>query len=172
MVYVFIYAVLKYWMVFVLMGYDYVESCTGQYNYSKLEGRLNTTEKRNADLWLSPRHSLSWIPGCATDATVIPQASNFLHLSCKTGKQYFSFSLPSLFCVLNLSEQEHSCHNGNNKATTEVCPKGDSWSDSYTHDIQGQSHCARWGCWMESPSGASLSLGQKESLWNGFTALC
>lgn len=58
-VYVFIYAVLKYWMVLVLMGYDYVEPCTGQYNYSKPERRLNTTTKRNADLWLSPRRGLS-----------------------------------------------------------------------------------------------------------------
>lgn len=102
------FAVLKYWMILVLMGYDYVEPCTGQYNYSKLEGCLNTTTKRNADLWLSPRHSLSWIPGCATDATVISQASHFLHLSCKRGKQYFSFSLLYFVCLTCQSRSFHA----------------------------------------------------------------
>lgn len=111
-------------MVLVLMGYDYVERCAGRYNYSKLEGLLNTITKRNADLWLSFRHGLSQTPDCATDATVIPQASHFQHLSCKRGKQYFLFPL-SLYCVFNLSEKELSCYDEHNEATTEkVHPKG------------------------------------------------
>lgn len=125
MVYVFIYAVLKYWMVLVLMGYDYVEHCTSQCNYLKLEGLLNTITERNADLWLSPRHGLSSIPGCATDATVIPWASHFPHLNCKRGKQYFLLPFLSLFCVFSLSEQELSCYDEHAEATTKKFhPKG------------------------------------------------
>lgn len=160
MVYVFIYAVLKYWMVLVLMGYDYVEHCTSQCNYLKLEGLLNTITKRNVDLWLSPRHGLSSIPDCATDATVIPWASHIPHLNCKRGKQYFLFPFLSLFCVfgaLMLRWTSWSYHK-----------EGPSWSEAAHQSItpmarKGDPALPGWAAGWSWAGVAPVTWGQTAS---------
>lgn len=172
MVYVFIYAVLKYWMVLVLMSHDYVEHCTGQCNYSRLEGLLNAETfcfLRWFVVKTQPRLELnSWrCHRCPCDP------SGFLHLSCKRGNHTLFY--PSfLYFVCLICQGRSSCAMTNITKLPQwrsILKEGSS-SDCCAHGTRGQSRSARLGCWsLEMPSEASVTLGQKETLWQEFAAL-